>query len=207
MCLGNNMKCRGFEVVANEFRKHPNVDIQLPKRSDSRSAGYDFYAPCDIVIQPNEKILVFSDIKAYMQEDEVLLLYVRSSIGIKKGLVLSNGTGIIDSSYYSNPSNDGNIGIALHNTTDKVVEIKQGERIIQGIFTKYLVADEDNVIHENRTGGIGSSNRPKENDLITLKDVPWLNKEKKAKLKELKGSANSKVDLNKVREDMKYGDE
>ena len=159
MSLGNNLRCRGFEVVSDGFRKYPEIDIQLPKRGDSRSGGYDFYAPCDITLQPNEKVLLFSDVKAYMQDDEVLMLYVRSSIGIKKGLVLSNGTGIIDSSYYNNPSNDGNIGIALHNTTDKVVELKQGERVIQGIFMNYLVADEDYVIHENRVGGIGSSNR------------------------------------------------
>jgi dUTP pyrophosphatase len=94
-----------------------------------------------------------------MQEDEVLLLYVRSSLGIKCGVVLSNGTGVIDSSYYNNPSNNGNIGIALHNTSDRMVVIKQGDRIIQGIFMKYLVADVDCVIHENRVGGIGSSNR------------------------------------------------
>ena len=159
MSLGNNLRCRGFEVVSDEFRKYPEVDIQLPKRGDSRSAGYDFYAPCDLEIYPNEKILVFSDVKVYMQEDEVLLLYVRSSLGIKCGVVLSNGTGVIDSSYYNNPSNNGNIGIALHNTSDRIVVIKQGDRIIQGVFTKYLVADNDNVIHENRVGGIGSSNR------------------------------------------------
>lgn len=153
------MKTRGFEIVDDKFRKYPNVDIQLPKRGDSRSAGYDFYSPCDITLQPGEKILLFSDVKAYMQDDEVLMLYVRSSIGIKKGLVLSNGTGIIDSSFYNNPSNNGNIGIALHNTTDKAVEIERGERVIQGVFMKYLVADEDNVIHQDRVGGIGSSNR------------------------------------------------
>ena len=39
------------------------------------------------------------------------------------------------------------------------MEIKQGERIIQGIFVKYLVTDDDCVLHENRIGGIGSSNR------------------------------------------------
>lgn len=150
---------RGFEKVDDKFRKHPNVDIQLPKRSDPRSAGYDFYAPCDITLQPNESVLVFSDVKAYMGNDEVLLLYVRSSIGIKKGLVLSNGTGVIDSSFYNNSDNNGNIGIALRNTTNQVVEIKQGERIIQGVFIKYLTTDEDNTIHENRIGGIGSSDR------------------------------------------------
>ena len=150
---------RGFQVVDNEFRKHSNVDIILPKRGDSRSAGYDFYAPCDIVLQPGEKVLVFSDVKAYMQDDEVLMLYVRSSIGIKKGLVLSNGTGIIDASFYNNPSNNGNIGIALHNTSDKIVKIEQGERLIQGVFMKYLMADNDGVLHSERVGGIGSSNR------------------------------------------------
>lgn len=159
MCIGNNMKVRGFEIVSDEFRKHSDIDIQLPKRGDARSAGYDFYAPCDIIIKPNEKALIFSDIKAYMQEDEVLMLYVRSSIGIKKGLVLSNGTGVIDSSYYNNPSNDGNIGIALYNTTEKIVKIEKGERIIQGMFIKYLIVDNDETIHEERVGGIGSSNR------------------------------------------------
>ena len=158
MCIGNK-RGRGFEVVSNEFRKHPDVDIMLPRRSDLMSAGYDFYAPCDIEIYPYQRVLVFSDVKAYMSEDEVLLLYVRSSVGIKKGLVLSNGTGIIDASYYNNPSNDGNIGIALYNTTDKVVKIEKGERIIQGIFTKYLVSDNDNVMYQERLGGIGSSNR------------------------------------------------
>ena len=159
MCIGNNLRVRGFEVVSDEFRKHSDVDIILPKRGDRMSAGYDFYAPCDIIIYPYQRELVFSDVKAYMETDEVLLLYVRSSVGIKKGIVLSNGTGVIDASYYNNPSNDGNIGIALYNTTNKIIKIEKGERIIQGIFTKYLVADNDNTIHEERIGGIGSSNR------------------------------------------------
>ena len=38
-----SQRVRGFEIVADEFRKHPEIDIQLPTRSDSRSAGYDFY--------------------------------------------------------------------------------------------------------------------------------------------------------------------
>ena len=152
--MENNVK---YELNM-EHRKH-DIDIQLPRRGDSRSAGYDFYLPCDIRIHPGERMLVFTDVKAFMQEDEVLMLYVRSSIGIKKGLVLSNGTGIIDSSYFNNPSNDGNIGVSLYNSSDKVVELKQGERIVQGIFMKYLIATDDNVIHQERLGGIGSSNR------------------------------------------------
>ena len=89
-------KIRGFEVVSDEFRKHKDVDIQLPTRGTKSSAGYDFYSTETIEIQPHSKVCVWSDVKAYMQEGEVLLLYVRSSIGIKRGLRLSNGTGVID---------------------------------------------------------------------------------------------------------------
>ena len=92
-----------------------------------------------------------------MNPDEVLMLYVRSSIGIKKGIVLSNGTGIIDCSYFSNPGNDGNIGLALFNTSDKEVVLEAGERIAQGIFMKYLITDDDDVLNAQRVGGFGSS--------------------------------------------------
>ena len=148
---------RGFEVVTNKHRKHPEVDIQLPQRGDNRSAGYDFYLPCDVILQPGERQLVFTDVKAYMENDEVLMLYVRSSIGVKKGIVLSNGTGIIDASYFSNKSNDGNIGVSLFNTSDKEVVLQAGERIAQGIFMKYLVADNEEVLNAQRVGGFGSS--------------------------------------------------
>ena len=150
---------RGFEEVTNKHRKYPDLEIQLPTRGDNRSAGYDFYLPCNVVLQPGERKLIFTDVKAYMNPDEVLMLYVRSSIGVKKGIVLSNGTGIIDCSYFSNPGNDGNIGLALFNTSDKEVVLEAGERIAQGIFMKYLVADDDAVLNAQRVGGFGSTNK------------------------------------------------
>ena len=152
-------KLRGFEIVNGDFRKHKEVDIQLPVRGDSRSAGYDIKIPVKVVLQPNERVIVPTDVKAYMQDDEVLELHVRSSIGIKRGIVLSNITGVIDSSFYNNPSNNGNISLALWNTSDKEVVLEAQERVCQGIFKKYLVADDDVCLHEERIGGIGSSNR------------------------------------------------
>ena len=159
MCelVEDNKLKRGFEIVNEEFRKHPNADIQLPIRGDSRSAGYDIRTPIRIELQPNERVLVFTDIKAYMLPDEVLEIHVRSSIGVKKNIVLSNITGIIDSSYYGNPSNDGNIGLTLWNTSDKVQVLEANERVCQGIFKKYLVADNDNIANNERTGGFGST--------------------------------------------------
>ena len=159
MCelVEDNKLKRGFEIVNEGFRKHPNIDIQLPIRGDSRSAGYDIRTPIRIELQPNERVLVFTDIKAYMLPDEVLEIHVRSSIGVKKNIVLSNITGIIDSSYYGNPSNDGNIGLTLWNTSDKVQVLEANERVCQGIFKKYLVADNDNIANNERTGGFGST--------------------------------------------------
>lgn len=151
------MKIRGFEAVKDEMRKHKGIEIQLPVRGDNRSAGYDLRTPVEIVLQPNERRLVFTDVKAYMSPNEVLEVHVRSSIGVKKGIVLSNITGIIDSSYYNNLSNDGNIGLTLWNTSNIVQVLEPQERVCQCIFKEYLVADNDVCLSTERTGGFGSS--------------------------------------------------
>lgn len=152
------MKTRGFEIVDDQFRKNIDVAITIPTRGSKSSAGYDFYSPVSIEIEPKSSCLVWTDIKAYMLEDEVLSMHIRSSIGIKKGLTLKNTTGIIDADYYNNENNSGNIGVCLQNITDGVISIEAGERISQGIFTKYLVADNGNTESE-RSGGIGSTNQ------------------------------------------------
>lgn len=150
------MKLRGFEVVRDDMRKTEG-DIKLPTRATAQSAGYDFYLPCDVIILPYSSTgIIPTDVKAYMQEGEVLMLYIRSSIGIKKGIVLSNNTGVIDCDYFSNPDNDGNIEVALRNESDETVTLHKGERIMQGVFIKYLVADGDEAT-ETRNGGFGHS--------------------------------------------------
>lgn len=161
-------KIRGFEEVANEHKAYvENVsfhgirktfypDVELPVRADPRSAGYDFFLPIDVILDPNQRLIVWSNVKAYMQDDEVLKIYPRSSHG-NKGLMLSTTVGIIDASYYSNPKNDGNIGLALYNTAPRSMVLKRGDRIAQGIFTKYLTADNDEVLKATREGGMGSS--------------------------------------------------
>ena len=153
-----NTRQRGFEVVTEKMRAYEDVEINLPVRGSSSSAGYDIYTPVEIVIPPNGiSDVIFTDIKAYMLPDEVLEIYPRSSIGFKKGLMLVNTVGIIDSDYYSNKSNDGNIGFKLKNLTDKEVRIEAGERVLQGIFKKYLTIDDDDC-NKERVGGIGSTN-------------------------------------------------
>ena len=100
--------------------------------------------------------LVPTGIKAYMLEDEKLDLYNRSSGPIKKSLVVTNGVGLVDSDYYENPDNDGHIMFQVINYGKTDVVIKKGERIGQGVFTKFLKVDSD-VEGETRTGGHGST--------------------------------------------------
>ena len=130
---------------------------QLPTRADPGSAGYDFYNLEELVVMPGETVIVQTGIKANMQPNEVLLLYIRSSIGIKRHCVLANGTGVIDSTYYNNPDNEGNICLALTNIGRTVQTFQPGERLMQGVFVNFLTTDDDKPLSETRLGGIGSS--------------------------------------------------
>lgn len=144
---------RRFEIVAG----YEDV-AKLPTRNDKGSCGYDFHITrdYDTYVKPQETVYFETGIKACFPEDEVLMIYVRSSMGFKKQLVLSNGTGIIDSSFYNNPDNEGHIHIAITNIGDKTQVIPPRAKIAQGIFMKYLVTDDDNAEGE-RVGGIGST--------------------------------------------------
>ena len=145
-----------FELVSEKHRKHPAMKIKTPRRGTSKSAGYDFFAPIGFTVPSKSSKLVWTDIKCNTNEDEFLQIVVRSSIGIKKSLTMANTIGVIDSDYYNNPTNDGNIGICLYNYGDEDVVIEQNERICQGIFLKYGITVDDNCL-EVRDGGIGST--------------------------------------------------
>ncbi len=142
-----------FELVSNA-----RPGAMLPRRADAGSAGYDFYIPEDATIMPGEIKLLFTDVKAYMPPDIVLLLMIRSSLA-KRGLMLANTPGVVDSSYVDNPSNEGNIGLLLYNTGQSPVTLRAGDRVAQGIFIKYYTTVEDATEGYVRYGGFGSSGR------------------------------------------------
>ena len=144
-------RTRGFELISTET----NQEL-LPKRETAHAAGYDLKASHDVTIKPGQIELVPTGVKAYMQEDEVLYLFDRSSNPRKRGLILINSVGVIDHDYYNNPSNEGLIMAQFKNITDEPVTIHKGDRIVQAVFTKYFVTDDDNANGE-RTGGFGST--------------------------------------------------
>lgn len=154
---------RKFEKVSREVFERDVVDgnydsIILPKRGTKASAGYDFVSPISFMLKPGESKVVPTGIKAMMNNDEFLGIYIRSSLGFKYNIRMCNQVGIIDADYYNNEENEGHIFVKIKNEGEKEVSINVGDRIVQGIFTKFLLTDDDSATEE-RLGGIGSTNK------------------------------------------------
>lgn len=135
------------------------IDHLKPHRGTKHSAGYDFISPIEIVIPAHKMAKIPTGVKAAMNEDEILSIYPRSSIGFKTGIRLANTVGIVDSDYYNNSDNEGHIFIKFYNPTDEDYLIHIGDKIAQGIFTKYLIVDDEEEILTERVGGLGSTGK------------------------------------------------
>lgn len=146
---------RGFEIV----EEYKDKGINLPVRKTKFSAGYDVEAAEDVVIPAykfgTKPALIPTGLKAYCAEDEYYMLVNRSS-GPKKGFVMANSIGIVDSDYYNNESNEGHFYFQYFNFSDKDLEVKKGDVIGQVIFQKYLTVDDDKA-EGVRAGGFGST--------------------------------------------------
>ena len=151
-------KIRGFEIA----KGFEDKNINLPERKTKASAAYDIEAAEDTIIpafKPGMKpTLIKTGLKAYMQEDEVLLIVPRSSGPKKQGILFPHSTGVIDADYYENIDNDGHIFIQCINIKDTDVTIKKGEAIAQAMFQKFLIVDNDKA-EGIRIGGFGSTNK------------------------------------------------
>lgn len=161
------MKLRGFEFISTEQAiKDFGEDLslvtepKLPQRGTKASAGYDIYAPYNIVLAPNEEINVPTGLKAYMQLGEVLMAFPRSGLGFKYYCRLANTVGVIDQDYYNNPKNEGHMFVKIRNEGDKEIVIKQGDGMCQMIFMPFLLADGDSFENGDiRHGGFGSTTK------------------------------------------------
>lgn len=160
--LKGDENMRGFELIEG-------LNGELPIKATIHSAGVDFIASADIRIPAfrfkGEATLVPTGVKAFMQKDEYLQIFARSSIPVNLGLIMSNGVGIVDSDYYNNPTNEGHIMIEFNNLTNEHITIKKGTRIAQGIFNKILpVTHGVRIKNDTRNGGFGSTNDKEQND-------------------------------------------
>ncbi|MFA6860272.1 MAG: dUTP diphosphatase [Clostridia bacterium] len=146
-----------FLITDKKFIQYNAPATTLPYRATKNSAGYDMFSPIDTTIAPNSSELIWTNVKATYGENEVLMLFVTSKMG-KSHVMLANGTGVIDSDYFENPNNDGNLGFRLLNLGKEPYVIKTGDKIGQGVFMPFLTVDDEDVSKQkNRVGGFGST--------------------------------------------------
>lgn len=155
---------RKFEKISFKQFKKDIIDSKetynsynLPVRHTNCSAGYDFESILSFELQPGEIKKIPTGIKVQMNQDEMLMIVVRSSTGFKYNVRMCNQVGIIESDYYNNSSNEGHMWIALQNEGTEVFKVEAGDRVAQGIFVKFLTVDEEEKIDNERNGGLGST--------------------------------------------------
>lgn len=143
-----------FSIKENrkEIRKM-ELDPLKPRRATKFSAGYDFTAPCDVLVKAHDTAYFDTQVSINIEKDKVMLLFVRSSLGIKHRITLANGTGVIDSDYHET------IKCLLVNDSDEDYLIKKGDRYMQGIVVKYYLMDDDEVVNQERKSGLGSTGK------------------------------------------------
>ena len=143
-----------FEVVSNEKRKNKGVEIKLPARATQKACAYDIFSPVNVTIPVGCSAMIWTDVKVKLDDRQVCLLNVRSSMG-KIPVMLANTQGWVDADYYGNEGNDGNIGLNLLNLGKKPYEIKAGDRIGQAMIVNFCTFDDD--VDKVREGGFGST--------------------------------------------------
>ena len=130
--------------------------IELPSYKTEEAAGFDIAAAEDIIAKAGEVTLVHTGLVIEAPEGYFLMLSARSSLAPKKGLIPSNGVGIIDRDY-SGPRDE--ILLQVYNFTKADIEIKKGERLMQGVFMPIEQIEwiETSVIRDMDRGGHGST--------------------------------------------------
>lgn len=132
--------------------------IELPMASTSGSAGFDFYTPFPIELEPGESKFIPTGIRCKMKERWALMMMPRSGHGTKYRLQLDNTIGLIDQDYYYG-DNEGHIMIKLTNDTkeNKNFVLPANGKFVQGVFC-YTGTAKDAIKDIKRTNGFGSTN-------------------------------------------------
>lgn len=130
-------------------------DVEIPVYKTAGSAGFDLAAADDVIIPPKQAFPVPTGLGFGIPDGHVMFLTSRSSLYLKKGLVLANGIGTIDSDYRG-PNDE--VRIIVRNPGDLPVSITKGERLVNAIILPFVRVElvEDLADSPDR-GGLGST--------------------------------------------------
>ena len=128
--------------------------MSLPSYGTSEAAGFDLASAHDLVVAPRQIALVRTGLVIEVPTGYCLAIFARSSTPLKRGLIVSNGVGVIDPDY-SGPNDE--VMIQVMNVTDSDVSIHRGDRLAQGIIlpAPRVAWEEVNEIREVTRGGFG----------------------------------------------------
>jgi dUTP diphosphatase len=142
-------------VAVRIHRLRPGV--ALPQYATAGSAAFDLAASDDQTIAAGEVTLVPTGLVIEVPAGMFLGVFARSSTPLKRGLMVANGVGVVDSDYCG-PKDE--IKLEVFNFTPTPVSIKRGDRLAQGIIIPYVQADWDEAAPERSTrGGFGSTDQ------------------------------------------------
>lgn len=136
--------------------KKIDKSLPLPQYHTAGSVAFDFYASEETVIPPKQLVKIPTGLVIASPPGYGLIISGRSSLAYKKGLMLSNGIGVVDTDYCGK---EDKIYISVYNFSDQQAVIEKGERIAQGMFIKIDKAEWEEIdkVNENSRGGWGST--------------------------------------------------
>jgi dUTP pyrophosphatase len=135
-------------------RLHPHVS--LPEYQTQGSAAFDLAASDDMTIAPGEVKLVPTGLVIEVPPGMFLAIFARSSTPLKRGLMVANGVGVVDSDYCG-PEDE--IKIAVINVSRAVVDVNRGDRLAQGILLPAPRVEWEEVeeLQAKSRGGFGAT--------------------------------------------------
>lgn len=138
--------------------KRIDASIPAPKYHTNGSAAFDFCSRETLTIAPHGLMRIPTGLIIATPEGYVLVVSARSSLAIKKGLMLANGIGLVDSDYCG-PNDE--ILISVYNLTNQEITIEKGDRLAQGMFLKVERAqwEEVTAMEAADRGGFGSTDK------------------------------------------------
>jgi len=145
--LSSKLTEKGINLSMLYLVEKEEIDKVVPNNSTLSGYISRYY---DVLSKAVSPVLVDTGIKVHMPEDMTLIMYNRSSNPSKKGLVLANGSGVVDADY------PGTIKFPWYNISTFPYVIHAGDKLGQGIFQKYYLTDDDSA-DGDRTGGFGST--------------------------------------------------